>query len=135
MGLLSRVMGAARRGGMAGGDTLGVMGVNGLIGAGLGAGYDGKIGEDGVGDGALAGGALGAGLGALGGARGIGRAVMRGWQEGGGIQAIKQEALQYVRNSPQATQAVMQAQTPQEIAQIVDAVITRSRSRITEGGF
>lgn len=51
------------------------------------------------------------------------------------LQALKQEALQYVRNSPQATQAVMAAQTPDEIAQIVDAVITRSRSRMTEGGF
>ncbi len=59
------------------------------------------------------------------------RGGIDGWQ----LEAARDSALQYVRNSPQATQAVMQAQTPQEIAQIVDAVITRSRSRMTEGGF
>lgn len=60
---------------------------------------------------------------------------MRGGIDGWQLEAARDSALQYVRNSPQATQAVMQAQTPQEIAQIVDAVITRSRSRLTEGGF
>jgi len=49
------------------------------------------------------------------------------------LELVKRDALDWVRNNPQAQQAIMQAQSPDEIARIVDSVITRSRSRLTEG--
>jgi hypothetical protein len=50
------------------------------------------------------------------------------------LNAIKQEALRFVRD-PRAAQQVMAAQTPEEIQSIVQQAVSRSRSRMTEGGF
>ena len=136
MGLLSRLAGAGRRA-MPSSDTLNMMAANTTMGGLIGAGLDGRIGDDGIGNGALGGAALGAGLGMAGTSRSLMRALAQGWREGGAksLDAVKREAMDGVPNRPQAQQAVMQAQSADEISMIVDDVVSRSRVRGMEGGY
>lgn len=111
----------------------------GIMGEG-GSPYDHDDGGNGF-EGALGGAALGAGLGLVGGGRQMGRNLRsmlaeniasRGTRR---LASVKREALDYVRNNPVAVQRVMAAKDENEISQIVNDVISRTRVRSTEGGF
>jgi hypothetical protein len=123
-GLPTVPLGNAAMGGLAGG----------IIGAG-GSPYRDDDGGHGL-EGALLGAALGGGLGLAGGARQFARNLPFEMRHGAGsvLNDIKQEALKWVRD-PSMQQRVLAAQTPDEVKEIIEFAVSRSRSRLTEGGY